>query len=183
MIISPTEDLMREHGLLNRLLLIYEVLIVNPQIDLFHAVAQLITHFVHNYHERLEEQYIFQMIQQRTTNVNLKTLIKILIKQHQIGQTLTQDILSSHSILLIQQRVKAFIHMYRAHESREDTEVFTEFNHLASQEESNHLGEIFEETEDTKFGEHGYENLLQSVIKLEKHLQIHKITTYEHISV
>ena len=64
--IPITEDLMREHGALNRLLLIYEELIKRieymqfPKAQIF-ATAQLVRDFIENYHEKVEEDLIFPL--------------------------------------------------------------------------------------------------------------------------
>jgi len=63
--VSPTEDLMPEHGLLNRLLLIYEEserrLGGNRDLDpkVLSDAAGIIKNFIENYHEKLEEDYLF----------------------------------------------------------------------------------------------------------------------------
>src|SRR5215831_19707761 len=63
--VGATEDLMREHGVLNRILLVYEEGLrrlrgkeeVPPEV--FHKPAALVRKFVEDYHERLEENFIF----------------------------------------------------------------------------------------------------------------------------
>src|SRR5437016_652439 len=63
--VTAPEDLMKEHGVLNRCLLIYEEGLrrlegmqeVTPGV--FHHTAQLIKKFVEEYHEKNEEKYIF----------------------------------------------------------------------------------------------------------------------------
>src|SRR5256714_12984231 len=63
--VTAPEDLMKEHGVLNRCLLIYEEGMrrlrdkeeVAPSV--FNHTAQLVRHFVEEYHERNEEKYIF----------------------------------------------------------------------------------------------------------------------------
>src|SRR5262249_21028240 len=63
--VAATEDLMREHGALNRILLIYEEglrrLRAREEVppDVFHKPATLVRRFVEDYHERLEECFIF----------------------------------------------------------------------------------------------------------------------------
>lgn len=63
--ISPAEDLMREHGVLNRILLIYDehmrVLAAKRPFDgsLLARAADIIRHFVEEYHEKLEEDFLF----------------------------------------------------------------------------------------------------------------------------
>src|SRR5438105_1135851 len=62
--IGAAEDLMREHGVLNRILLVYGEALrrlrskedVTP--DMFHKPAMLVRKFVEDYHEKLEENFI-----------------------------------------------------------------------------------------------------------------------------
>src|ERR1700760_132390 len=68
--VSTNEDLMREHGVLNRILLIYEE--VNHRIAarqdfdpaLVTKSAGLIKSFIEDYHERLEEDHLFPRFEQ-----------------------------------------------------------------------------------------------------------------------
>src|SRR5947208_13808815 len=63
--VTATEDLMREHGVLNRALLVYEEGLrrlrakeeVPPEV--FHRTATLVKTFVEDYHEKLEENFLF----------------------------------------------------------------------------------------------------------------------------
>src|ERR1700730_16447061 len=63
--ISPAEDLMREHGVLNRILLIYDhhlaILTAKQTFDgsVLANAADIIRHFVEEYHEKLEEEFLF----------------------------------------------------------------------------------------------------------------------------
>src|SRR3954467_642146 len=61
--ISPTEDLMREHGLLNRVLLVYEEcarrLEAGEAGKVLPDAAKIIRDFIEGYHEPLEEQQLF----------------------------------------------------------------------------------------------------------------------------
>jgi hypothetical protein len=67
--VTAPEDLMKEHGVLNRCLLIYEEgmrrLRQKQDIDphVFQRTAQLIRTFVEDYHEKNEEKYIFPVFQ------------------------------------------------------------------------------------------------------------------------
>src|SRR5262245_59487075 len=63
--VTPPEDLMREHGVLKRLLLVYREVIRRvasgdqlPAQEL-HAAARIVREFVEDYHEKLEERYVF----------------------------------------------------------------------------------------------------------------------------
>src|SRR5947208_15761150 len=67
--VSPPEDLMQEHGLLNRVLLIYDTCrlrLVNQQplpIEALASAAGIIRTFVEEYHEKQEEDYLFPRFQ------------------------------------------------------------------------------------------------------------------------
>src|SRR4051794_21548137 len=63
--VTAPEDLMKEHGVLNRCLLIYEAAIRRIEMkeeigpDVFQHTANLVRRFVEEYHEKNEETYIF----------------------------------------------------------------------------------------------------------------------------
>src|SRR3954465_12221793 len=63
--VSPAEDLMREHGILKRILLIYRDVMDRIDAkrefppDVVVSSARLIRSFVEDYHEKLEEDYLF----------------------------------------------------------------------------------------------------------------------------
>jgi len=63
--VTAAEDLMREHGVLNRLLLVYEAALSPPASGLetihevLHGTASLIRSFIEDYHGLLEERFIF----------------------------------------------------------------------------------------------------------------------------
>src|SRR5947199_7402525 len=76
--VTAPEDLMKEHGVLNRCLLIYEEgmrrLQTNPNDiapDVFNHTAQLVKSFVEEYHERNEEKYIFPEFERAKKLVDL----------------------------------------------------------------------------------------------------------------
>ena len=63
--VTPPEDLMREHGVLDRVLLIYEAVMrrFGSGEDFDPAVitdsANIVREFIEDYHEKLEENYVF----------------------------------------------------------------------------------------------------------------------------
>ncbi|HEX4355121.1 MAG TPA: hypothetical protein VHZ95_19450, partial [Polyangiales bacterium] len=63
--VTPGEDLMQEHGVIERALLIYEEagrrMDRGEQFDLevVTSTAAIVRHFVEDYHERSEEQFVF----------------------------------------------------------------------------------------------------------------------------
>src|SRR5436190_11160113 len=93
--VGATEDLMREHGLLNRILLVYEDGLrrlrdkeeVAP--DVFLKPATLVRKFVEDYHEKLEEKFIFPEFEKAR---KLGDLVKVLLQQHEAGRKATDII-------------------------------------------------------------------------------------------
>ena len=185
--VSAVEDLMREHGLLERLLLVYEAstrrLTANDDVplELIHKAAKINRDFIENYHEKLEEDYLFP----RLLNANKQvTLVNTLLDQHQAGRRLTDNILdlsnSSNSFQreTLIQNISQYITMYRPHASREDTVLFPAFKEIVSEKEYNELGEQFEEKEHQLFGEGGFQSVLEEVAELEKQLGIDDLSKF-----
>jgi hemerythrin-like domain-containing protein len=95
-VVNPVEDLMREHGILRRVLLIYDeaAKLLDSGKSLPPGViedsASIIQHFVQNYHEKLEEEEIFPRFQKAR---KFDDLVSLLFTQHQAGRRLTDSIL------------------------------------------------------------------------------------------
>lgn len=184
--VPATEDLMREHGLLNRTLIIYDTFIeeikagkpFDKQVLL--ETAQTIQAFVHNYHEKLEEQHIFPIFEKAGKMVEMVTTLR---EQHQVGRAITDSIIkelqaASLSPKKLLEQLENFVAMYRAHESREDTELFPLVRSLITVEQFEAISDSFEESEDKLFGEHGFEKVLDRVGELERKLGIHELDLY-----
>jgi hemerythrin-like domain-containing protein len=189
--VSPAEDLMREHGLLNRLLLIYDdhlrMLGAKRSFDgsILVSAADIIRHFVEEYHEKLEEDFLFPRFRKAGKLVNL---VDTLETQHKAGRELTAKIrelagtatlkyVSSDSDNLAD-ALRAFLRMYRPHEAREDTVLFPAFRKIVSPHEYDALGEDFEKKEDEKFGEDGFFKMVDKVAELEKKLGIYELAQF-----
>jgi hemerythrin-like domain-containing protein len=182
--ISAAEDLMREHGVLRRILLVYEEglrrLAREKEItaEVFHQSATLVRKFVEDYHEKLEESFVFPLFEKRR---QLIPLVKTLGEQHQAGRLLTDAVLRDATAEQFPKaevrkelvRVcRAFIRMYRPHSAREDTVLFPALHKIMTGEEMEKLGDQFEEEEDRRFGEGGFERTVDQLAALEKQLGI-----------
>src|SRR5947207_13332583 len=90
--VSPPEDLMREHGVLKRVLLIYGEAIrrIDAKQDLpSDAVAdsaKIIRSFIEDYHEKLEENFLFPRFEKAN---HLIDLVKVLRDQQTAGRRFT----------------------------------------------------------------------------------------------
>jgi hemerythrin-like domain-containing protein len=189
--ISPAEDLMREHGLLNRVLLIYDehlrMLAAKRSFDgsVLVGAADIIRHFVEEYHEKLEEDFLFPRFR---TAKKLVSLVDILQAQHKAGRELTAKIreLAATATLKyvstdsekLADALRAFLRMYRPHEAREDTVLFPAFRTIVSAHEYDALGDDFEKKEDELFGDEGFFKVVDQVAQLEKKLGIFELAQF-----
>jgi hemerythrin-like domain-containing protein len=188
--ISPVEDLMREHGVLARILLIYEEIIsrlsggIEFPSEVLAESAGLIHRFVEDYHEKLEEKSIFPRFVKAGRLVDL---VRILLEQHQAGRVLTDRIkaLADSSLLRnsdqrkqVTQYLQLFIRMYRPHKAREDTVLFPAIHVVIPPEEFDAIGEAFEDQEEELFGKGGFEKIVAEVADHEKAVGIHELAQF-----
>jgi hemerythrin-like domain-containing protein len=133
--VTATEDLMREHGVIRRALLLYLELVPklrqNPaSVDAaaLQRTANLFRTFGEDYHERmLEEQHIFPLVKKQ--GPELARYADILTEQHQRGREITDYVLAVSngpriSIAHAEPLAKvfeSFVLMYQNHAAREDT--------------------------------------------------------------
>jgi hemerythrin-like domain-containing protein len=185
----PAEDLMREHGVLNRILLIYDsckARLVTGEpfpLEALHNGGELIRTFIEEYHEKLEEGFLFPRFQKAN---QLADLVKILLEQHVSGRKITQQIigisrfktLSGNEPLILINILTSFCQMYRPHAAREDTILFPAFKKIVSTEEYHSLGDNFEMKEDELFGKEGFESVVEKVAGLEKQLDIFDLSKF-----
>lgn len=176
--VSPGEDLMQEHGVVERILLIYDEaarrIESSEALDLgaVAAACRVVGRFVQDYHERQEEDFVFPRL--RTAGKQTE-LVAVLLRQHQRGRELSADILrrcGSGGGIDLAQAMRRFSAMYRPHAAREDTVLFPAFRELLGDHAYRELGEKFEDNEHARFGEHGFENTVAEVARLEAALGI-----------
>jgi len=188
--VTAPEDLMKEHGVLDRCLLIYEESLRRLQSkeeassEVFVQTAELIRSFVEEYHERNEEKYIFSVFEQHKKLVDL---VRTLNNQHKAGRELTARILqlsaldrfcSQENRTQLTGACQSFIRMYRLHKSREDTILFPALRTLLSPSRVEALGDKMEEDEHKVLGEEGFEKSVDKVAGIEKKLGIFDITQF-----
>ena len=188
--VSPPEDLMREHGVLRRILLIYEDIQGRlnsgkefPPETLPNAVS-IIQKLIEQYHERLEEDYLFPRFKKAGKLVELVTLLK---EQHEAGRRLTPKLMQLATPVALKESPKRkeladtlhmFIRMYRPHAAREDTILFPALRTIVSEKEFHDLGEEFEEKEEKLFGEGGFEKIVAQVAELEKGMGLYELAQF-----
>jgi hemerythrin-like domain-containing protein len=148
------------------------------------SAADLIRHFVEEYHEKLEEDFLFPRFRKAG---KLVTLVDTLLTQHKAGRALTAQIRELASLATLKyvsdtdklaDALRAFLRMYRPHEAREDTVLFPAFRSIVSSHEYDALGEDFEKKEDERFGDEGFFKIVDQVATLEKKLGIYDLSQF-----
>lgn len=188
--VAPGEDLMREHGVLKRVLLVYGEAIrrIDARADLppepIADAARIIHDFIEEYHEKLEEDQLFPRFRKANRLVDL---VDVLDRQHKAGRKVTAEIsrLATAKALRdpdesrrLRTAMDAFIRMYAPHEAREDTVLFPAFREIVRGQEYDALGEEFEKKEHQLFGEDGFEKMVDRVASIEKILGIYDLAQF-----
>lgn len=188
--VTAPEDLMREHGVLNRLMLVYEAALAPPASalesihEVLHEAASLIRSFIEDYHGMLEEKFLFPEFDRQRTLTNL---VNTLREQHRVGRMLTGVVLrhatadglaNDATRAEVTRACRDFVRMFRAHEAWEDTELFPAFRDLVSPARLAELGEQFEEIEHRTFGKDGFADTVKKVVRLEHHVGIQGLDAY-----
>ena len=182
--VSPAEDLMREHGVLRRVLLIYDEaqrrLNTSASVDpeVLSGAAGIVRRFIEDYHEKLEEDHLFPRFERAHA---LTELVGTLRAQHVAGRVLTASIQSLSTAASLRapddrqhlgEALRLFVRMYRPHAAREDTVLLPALHRVVSRHEYSALGEDFEDLEHRLFGADGFETMVEQVAKLESALGI-----------
>ena len=179
--VTPIEDLMREHGVLRRCLLVFgEAAVMLPSnppalwADAVQKAAKLFRAFGEDYHEKkLEEQYIFPLIKQKAPTGPAGIYPDVLTAQHDRGREITDYVISATAsgkvtnANEVASALAGFVRMYEAHAAREDTIVFPAWKDLITPDEYDELGDKFEDIEQEQFGEDGFEDALKQIAAIE----------------
>jgi hemerythrin-like domain-containing protein len=187
--IPPTEDLMREHGVLRRILLVYDeagrrLPADDAVVGVVGTAAGIVRRFVEGYHEKLEEQFVLPKLEKAGKLVDLAKIIRV---QHAAGRKLTDSIsknakagkgASAEQRRAIIADMQSFGRMYTAHAAWEDTDIFPAYRSMFTETELDKLGDQFEEQEHKLLGGSGFEGSLNDVRDLEKALGIHDLAKY-----
>ena len=154
-----------------------------PPDDLANA-AKIIRSFVEDYHEKLEENFLFPRFEKANQLVDL---VKVLRTQHEVGRRVTDITLQFASLKSLKNdperaqlisSMQQFIRMYNPHEAREDTVLFPAFRKIVSPHEFDSLGEDFEKKENELFGEDGFEKVVDQVAEIEKRFGIYELAQF-----
>jgi hemerythrin-like domain-containing protein len=183
--VGAVEDLMREHGVIRRVLVVYREAAsrlrtkagaVPP--DALQKAAKLMRTFGEDYHEKqLEEANIFPALVKG--NGSLTGTVNTLITQHKRGREITEYVLTmttnavgAQSAEPLARTLEAFARMYEEHAALEDTIVFPAWKKVLTPKELDEMGDRFEDIERKTFGKDGFEDAVEQVGAIEKSLGI-----------
>jgi hemerythrin-like domain-containing protein len=184
--IDATEELMREHGVLRRALLVYQHCLnrlrANQTKGLakpLNDTAQLFRRFGEDYHERaIEEKYIFPVLLEGKSPVT--RFPAILTAQHEQGRDVTTLVnnvtrtgnIPSGDVAGLIKALDAFILMYNHHANREDTEVFVAWKNTLSPERYQEMTQTFQDIAEKMIGVDGFEAGVKQIAAIESQLGI-----------
>jgi len=186
----PDDDLMREHGVLKRVLLCYREMTARVQAgtpldarDLQNA-ALIIHDYIEGFHEGLEEGYVFPRLIKagRVTDT-----VTTLLVQHARGRVITQFLLrqatasgvaSPGTRAQLAAAMQAFYRMYEPHEAREDTVIFPAFRKIVPAGELASLGQHFADLEHQQFGTDEFTAMVGRVTSIEHNLGIYDLAQF-----
>ena len=191
--LSPVEGLMRGHGVIDRVLLIYTEIIGKIRSRgcrnlavLHHAASEaagLAKVFIEDYHQELENEYIFPLFRDVD---GYEPVVNTLLFQHCAAKKITADILrllergSRRNVIWprLLCLMQGYVRMYRPHSAREDTFVLPEIHKLITPDKWNELGDMFEEILQERFAKeniNGFQVITDKLTETEKALGIYNL--------
>jgi hemerythrin-like domain-containing protein len=188
--LSPTEDLMAEHGVLSRIMLVYDEIARRLRFEEefpLQVLAEgndITRRFIQEYHEKSEEDHLFN----RFSNAGkMVEPVAVLYQQHLAGRKLIGEINSANTEenmrnpakrLRVAEYLIIFNQLYRHHAAWEDTVLFPAFRSIIPGKDFAALGETFQKEEDKRFGTDGFAKIVGQVAELEKKLGISELKQY-----
>ena len=182
--VSATEDLMREHGVIRRAIVVYRESATRLRskpaalpIDALQKTAKLFRSFAEDYHEKqLEETHLFPSV--KKAGGAAASLVDTLVAQHNRGREIT-DYLIAVTVAPIGAKADAlartlegFARMYEEHTAFEDTIVFPAWKKTMSEKQLHEMGEMFETIEHKTFGKDGFDDAVEQIAAIEKTMGI-----------
>jgi len=181
--VSATEDMMREHGVLRRILVAYRetatMLRAGARIDAraIADAADLFRQFGEDYHERkLEEEHVFPAVKKAGGAAG--ALVDTLVDQHRRGREINLFLIdrcrtgsiASANTEAVARAMESFARMYEIHAAIEDTVIFQAWKKALSKHELDEASERFEAIERQQFKGDGFDMGVDRVAAIERRL-------------
>jgi hemerythrin-like domain-containing protein len=187
---TPLEDLMQEHAVLERVLLIYEEamrrLVSGGELapTVLAQAGGIIRRYIEDHHERDEEQHVFPRLERVGVAVEL---VHTLLAQHEAGRRLTSEVIGRATAAGVRDpgdrerlgaAMQRFVRMYRPHAARENTVLFPAFRRALSRPEYERLRTTLERSERAAFGGNPFDAALAEVVTIERALGIDDLAAF-----
>jgi hemerythrin-like domain-containing protein len=190
--VGAVEDLMREHGVLRRILVIYRataqtIRTASAGVDAkqLWKAADLFRRFGEAYHEQmLEEQHIFPQVMK--AGGAGAALVPTLLAQHARGRQITGYIqaktangaIAGTDAAPLGAALESFARMYEPHTAFEDTIVFQAWRNSLSAKQLDEMGDQFEDIEKRTFKGDGFDMAVDQVAAIESGLGLGDLARY-----
>lgn len=180
--VGAVEDLMREHGVIRRGLVVYREAAMRLRASpggvpasALQDAAKLLRTFGEDYHEKqLEEAHLFPAV--KKAGGAGAADVDVLVAQHQRGREITEYVLSATrggaiagaAADPLARALEQFARMYEEHAAREDTIVFPAWKKALSAKQLDEMGDLFEDIEHKTFGKDGFDDAVEKIAAIEK---------------
>ena len=182
--VTATEDLMREHGVIRRALVVYREAAMRLTragelpADALQKTARLLRGFGQDYHEKkLEEKHIFPAI--KRAGVSAAVFVDVLVAQHDRGRQINDYLIAaagtkiaSANVEPVVRALEGFARMYEAHAALEDTVIFPAWRKTMSAKQLAEMAELFEDIEHRTFGTDGFDQAVEQITAIEQTFQL-----------
>ena len=188
---SPAEAMLQDHGLLSRVLLVYEESMRRlaegkdfKPLALVQA-AHVMNDYIVDCHQSLEEIYLFPRFRRSDTQVGL---IEVLCQQHAMGRRLAATVLDLGGLKVRDDAstrrkfadvLGKVVRMYRPHEAREDSVLFPLLRNVVPMAEYDALGEDIERERSRRLGQDGFERFVGEISESERAIGISESTDFD----
>ncbi len=179
--VTATEDLMREHGVLRRALLVYSESIPKIRGNAASLDAERALPYG-NFVSRPRRELPREDAGRRTHlsrsaegHGRSPKLVDILLAQHARGREITSYLLAvtkngriaTANAEPLARSLEAFVLMYRNHAAREDTVVFPAWKTHFTNKQLDELSDQFEDIEHKMFGKDGFDDAVEKISAIE----------------
>jgi hemerythrin-like domain-containing protein len=179
--VTATEDLMRDHGVIRRALVVYREAAVRLRArsaevptDALQKTAKLLRKFAGDYHEKkLEETHIFPAL--KRAGGPAAAYLDVLVAQHDRAREINDYLVGAAGAKItpanteaVARALEAFARMYEQHAAIEDTVLFPAWKKSMSPKQFHETSELFEDIEHKTLGKSGFDDAVDEIAAIER---------------
>lgn len=187
---TPIENLMKEHGVLMRILAIYDKVVSDAasggtfNVSAINRTADLSRGYIGRHHDACEERYIFPKFREAHYIVDIVTELH---NQHYAAAMITNQMLAlsstggdldENSLQTLKNLCAVISRMYRPHMSWEQTIVFPAFYDIVSTDYVKQIQEEMAAEERKILGDTGFRGLVGRLSEIEKEVGTYDLHNY-----